>query len=178
MKSLLTGNKSRNKHVFWSMVRWGRWWQQRKTQKKDKHIGLVHGLNEKIFLTRWHFKLIDYKSFLSFLSTVITCPSNCYICLLVCICVLIWELFSVYHLCLWICFIKHLQMLSGCLCTWQFDSLVVWSCADFFPLLSVQSICTLIFPLLYLYKSMLWEFVADIFHCTSAVKWSVVNQIN
>lgn len=56
VKSLLTGNKSRNKHVFWSMVRWGRWWQQSKTQKKDKHIGLVHGLNEILTLTgrqRW-----------------------------------------------------------------------------------------------------------------------------
>lgn len=51
VKSLLTGNKSRNKHVFWSMVRWGRWWQQSKTQKKDKHIGLVHELNENVILT-------------------------------------------------------------------------------------------------------------------------------
>lgn len=59
VKALLTGNKSRNKHVFWSMVRWGRWWQQSKTQKKDKHIGLVHDLNERRInsLTRWHFKL-------------------------------------------------------------------------------------------------------------------------
>lgn len=53
MKSLLTGNKSRNKHVFWSMVRWSRGWQS-KTQKKDKHIGLVHDLNEKLDLTLWH----------------------------------------------------------------------------------------------------------------------------
>lgn len=31
------------------MVRWGRWWQQSTTQKKDKHIGLVHGVDEKPF---------------------------------------------------------------------------------------------------------------------------------
>lgn len=75
VKSLLTGNKSRNKHVFWSMVRWGQWWQQSKTQKKDKHIGLVHGLSEKLYLT-WHFKLI----------CPIFCLTNALICLLIHLC--------------------------------------------------------------------------------------------
>lgn len=119
VKSLLTGNKSRNKHVFWSMVRWGQWWQQSKTQKKDKHIGLVHGLSEKLYLT-WHFKLIcpiffSYQRFnLSSYPPVqpLSYTSS-------------FEKLSDILLCLSGCFIKLLQMLNGCLSIWQFDTTTI-----------------------------------------------------